>query len=121
MQDLSDQHGAEQMRHDRHQHPAEIVIDEPAALHQAEIGKAIGIVFQQNAGGVLQPLGSRPLLVELAVAEILDRAPVLGAVDLADVEKPDGMRRIELSVVVEIGLQEMRFAADMVGHANHVG
>ncbi len=121
VQDLSDQHGPEQMRNDGRQRPAQMVIHEPAALHQAEIGKAVGGSVQQNTGGVLQSLGARPLLVKLALAELLDRQPVLRAMDLADIEKPDRVRRIKLAVMLEIGLQEVRFAADVAGHVNCVG
>ena len=117
VQGLSDQHGPEQMGDDRRQQPAKIVVDKPV-LHQAEIGKAVGVVVQENTGRVIQSLRARPFLVELAVAEFLHRHPIFRAVDLADVEKPDFMRRIELAVMVEIGLHEVRCDADLVRNAN---
>src|SRR5439155_13953651 len=93
--------------------------DKPTAFHQAKIGKAVGGSVQQNAGGVLQSLGAGPFLVKLALAELLDRHAVFGAIDLADVEEPHRVvHRIELPVAVEIGLHEMRADADMLRNAD---
>jgi hypothetical protein len=77
LQDLPDQHGAGQMRDERRQRSAQIVVDKPAALHQAEIGKAVGGVSQQKAGGVLQALRASPIQLKPALVELPDRDPVL--------------------------------------------
>jgi len=54
----------------------------------------------------------------MALAVILDRYPVLHAMDMADLGKPDRVRRIESSVMVDIALREMRRDADLVSKAN---
>src|SRR5262249_45450015 len=117
VQDLPDQHGAEQMGNDGHQPAPQRVVDD-LFRRETEIGEAVRGSVEQDAGNILDALGAGPLLIELALVKLLGRKPVLNAVKLTDVEETNCVRRITLAIAIDIGLNEVRRDSDRMLNAD---